>query len=84
MLHTQLAMTSHRSAQRAKQTELTLQYYLKLATVQLPTYQTACTKLTNGTSTDVIGSVITTGDARLEMFLPDTVALTTGELTVKP
>lgn len=36
------------------------------------------------TSTEVIGSVITTGDARLEMFLPDTVALTTGELTVKP
>ena len=34
------------------------------------------------TSSDVIGSVITTGEARLEMFLPDTAAPTTGVATV--
>ena len=34
------------------------------------------------TSVDVIGSVITTGEARLEMFLPDTAAPTTGVATV--
>ena len=38
--------------------------------------------MTSFTSTDVIGSVIRTGEARLEMFLPDTAAPTTGVATV--
>ena len=41
-------------------------------------------QITSFTSVDVIGSVIRTGEARLEMFLPDTAAPTTGVATVKP
>lgn len=36
------------------------------------------------TSTDVIGSVITTGESRLAMSFPDTAAPTTGEPMEKP
>ena len=41
-----------------------------------------CYSINSFTSVDVIGSVITTGEARLEMFLPDTAAPTTGVATV--
>ena len=42
----------------------------------------SCRSINSLTSVDVMGSVITTGEARLEMFLPDTAAPTTGVATV--